>query len=71
MSKGLQEMQTTYSTIGGSNVSPKQWTTGVVIKLLEATHDQWLYRCIQVHDRVQGTLATLWKEELQKEIEAQ
>jgi hypothetical protein len=71
VSKGLQEIQTTYSTINGSNASPKQWTTGVVIKLLEATHGQWLYRCIQVHDRVQGTLATLRKEELQKEIEAQ
>jgi hypothetical protein len=43
----------------------------VVVKLLEATHGQWLYRCIQVHDRTQGTLATLQKEELQKEIEAQ
>jgi hypothetical protein len=43
----------------------------VVVKFLEATHGQWLYRCIQVHDRTQGTLATLQKEELQKEIEAQ
>ena len=43
----------------------------MVIKLLEATHGQWLYRCIQVHDRVQGTLATQRKEELQREIEDQ
>ncbi len=71
VSKGLREIQTTYSTFDGSNVSPKQWTTGVVIKLLETTHGQWLYWCIQVHDRVQGTQATLRKEELQKEIEAQ
>ncbi len=71
MSKGLQEIQTTYSAINGCIVSPKQWTTRVVVKLLEATHGQWLYRCIQIHDRTQGTLATLWKEELQKEIEAQ
>ncbi len=71
VSKGLREIQTTYSAIDGSNVSPKQWTTGVAVKLLEATHGQWLYRCIQVHDRTQGTLAMLQKEELQKEIEAQ
>jgi hypothetical protein len=71
VSKGLREIQTMYSAIDGSNVTPKQWTTGVVVKLLEATHGQWLYRCIQVHDRTQGTLATLRKEELQKEIEAQ
>ena len=42
---------------------------GIIIKLMEATHGQWLYRCIQVHDRVQGTRAMLRKEELQQEIE--
>ncbi len=67
----LQEIQTTYSVVDGSNDSPRQWTTGMVIKLLETTHGQWLYQCIQAHDRVQGTQATLWKEELQNEIEAQ
>jgi hypothetical protein len=71
VTKGLQEIQTTYSVVKGSDVSPEQWTTGVVIKLLETTHGQWLYWCIQVHDRVQGTQATLRKEELQNEIEAQ
>ena len=64
VSKGVRDIQTTYSAIDGSNVSPEQWTTGGVVKLLEATHGQWLYRCIQIHDRTQGTLATLWKEEL-------
>ncbi len=67
----LGEIQATYTSIEGSRVMPKQWTTEVVIKLLEATHGQWLYRCVQVHDRVQGTLATQRKEELQREIEDQ
>jgi len=71
VAKDLREIQATYSEIEGSNVMPEQWTIGVVIKLLETTHGQWLYRCIQVHDRKQGTQATLWKEELQREIEAQ
>jgi hypothetical protein len=48
-----------------------QWTVGVIIKLLETTHGQWLYRCIEVHDRVRGTQVMLVKEELQREIEAQ
>ncbi len=38
---------------------------------LEATHGQWLYCSIQIHDRCKDTQATLGKEELQKEIEAQ
>ncbi len=65
----LREIQATYTSIKGSGIMLEQWTTGVVIKLLETTHGQWLYRCVQVHDRVQGTIATQWKEELQREIE--
>ncbi len=64
----LREIQATYTSIEGSRVTPEQWTTGVVIKLLEATHGQWLYHCAQVHDRVQGTLAIQRKEELQRDI---
>jgi hypothetical protein len=60
-----------YTSIEGSGVTPEQWTTGVLMKLLEATHGQWLYCCVQVHDRVQGTLATQREEELQREIEDQ
>ncbi len=65
----LREIQATYTSIEGSGVMPEQWTIGVVIKLLEATHGQWLYRCVQVHDRVQGTIAPQRKKELQREIE--
>jgi hypothetical protein len=67
----LREIQTAYRVIAGSWVTPEQWTTSVVIKLLEATHGQWLYQCVQVHDKVQGALAMQHKEELQREIEAQ
>jgi hypothetical protein len=67
----LREIQSAYSEFDGSDVSQEQWTTGVVIKLSEATHWQWLYHCVQVHDKMKGTLATLWMEELQREIEAQ
>ena len=35
------------------------------------THGQWLYRNIQFHDKISGTLVTLRKEELQLEIERQ
>jgi hypothetical protein len=43
VSKGLREIQSNHSMTEGSNVSPEQWTTGVIIKLLEVTHGQWLY----------------------------
>jgi hypothetical protein len=60
-----------YTTVEGSNVTGEQWAAGVIIKLLETTHGRWLYRCVQVHDRVSGTQATQHKEELQMAIEAQ
>jgi hypothetical protein len=67
----LREIQSMFTCIEGSRLTPEQWGRGVVTKLLEATHGQWLYRCAQVHDRVQGTLPTQHKEDLQREIEYQ
>jgi hypothetical protein len=28
---GLREIQSTYTAVNGSNVSPEQWTTGVIL----------------------------------------
>ena len=39
-----------------------------MIKLIEVTHGQWLYRNVHVHDKVAGVHATRRKEELRKEI---
>ena len=47
------------------------WAKGLAIKLLEATHGQWLYRNMLVHDPVSGLKAAKSKEELQREIEDQ
>jgi hypothetical protein len=44
---------------------------GLVTKLLEVMHGQWLYHNIQVHNKISGTPVMLWKEELQLEIEWQ
>jgi hypothetical protein len=43
----------------------------MVLKLLEATHGQWIYRNVQIRNSVAGTEVTLWKEEIQQEIEEQ
>ena len=50
---------------------PDQWVQGLILKLLKATHGQWIYRNIQIHDPVPGTQATVRKEVIQQEqIEA-
>ncbi len=71
VTRSIRRIQETYMTTIGSNLSPKKWTVGVVTKLHKATHGQWLYQCVQIHDRLNGTNATLRKEELQREIESQ
>jgi hypothetical protein len=48
---------------------PSQWSKGLVVKLLEVTHGQWLYLNVHVHDAISGALAIAKKEELQKAIE--
>jgi hypothetical protein len=45
--------------------------TGLVTKLLQVTHAQWIYRCLLVHDRTSGTLVTLYKTKLLEEISIQ
>jgi hypothetical protein len=48
-----------------------QWAQGLILKLLKATHGQWLYWNVQIHDTVLGTQVTIRKEAIQKEIKEQ
>ena len=52
-------------------MNSERWARGLILKLLEATHGQWIYQNIQIHDSVAGTQATLRKEAIQCEIEEQ
>ena len=65
----MQQLQETYSTLRGCNTSASLWGSGLVTRLLEITHGQWLYRCVQIHDKTQGTLITNRKENIQRQIE--
>ena len=46
-----------------------RWASGLVVRLLEITHGQWLYRNVVVHDRTAGRLAVVCKERIMAEIE--
>jgi hypothetical protein len=71
ISKGMQEIQWTYHIRKGTRVSPERWAQGLILKLLKATHGQWIYRNIQIHDTVAGMQATLRKESIEQEIKKQ
>lgn len=51
--------------------SATSWTRGLVIRLLQVTHDQWLARNEFVHDRVEEGLTREAAQTLQDNIEAQ
>ena len=65
----MRSLQETHSMLRGCNTSASLWGPGLVTRLLEITHGQWLYRCVQIHDKTQGTLITNRKENLQRQIE--
>ena len=63
--KEARQLQEEYRIACGSWTTGRRWTEGIISKLLEATHGQWLYRNIQVHDKTAGLAATAHKEEIQ------
>ena len=71
ISKEIVEIQSDHNTMAGSKLGIDTWSRGLITKLLETTHGQWLYRNVVVHDRKSGAAATKRKEEIQMEIEKQ
>ena len=69
ISKEIVSLQNQWLIVNGSELSLEKWATGLVTKLLEITHGQWLYRNLVVHDEVSGVLANKRKEELMMRIE--
>jgi hypothetical protein len=67
----MRDIQAEYADSVGSYTPLTMWAQALVTKLLEITHGQWMYRCVQTHDTVSGTLATARKELFQTEIEKQ
>ena len=68
ISKEMVEIQREFCEVVETKMTAEQWARGLIIKLLEITHGQWLYRNVHVHDKVTGTLVTERKEELRDAI---
>jgi len=71
ISKELVELQKYALVESDSKLTAEKWAKELVIRLLEITHGQWLYRNVMVHDRSSGDLVTRRKEEIRKELEEQ
>ena len=42
----------------GTPTTPTSWDKGLIVRLIEITHVQWLYLNVHVHDTVTGLHAT-------------
>ena len=71
ISRELVELQKYAVVESGSRMSVEKWAQELVIKLLEITHGQWLYRNVVVHDKTAGDLVTRRKEEIRAALEEQ
>ena len=71
VSKEVIQLQEEFATVQGMGMALKRWSGGLITRLLEVSHGQWIYRNLLVHDRIAGVLATKKKEELQREIQRQ
>ena len=71
ISKKLVCMYEDFHTLTGEGITTLSWASQLVVRLLEVTHGQWIYRNVQVHDDQQGLLRTREKEAIQQQIEAE
>ncbi len=61
-------IQQKYYALNGSKMSLEKWSLGLITRLLEIMHGQWVYWNFIVRDPVLGIIATARKEELLREI---
>ena len=71
VSTRMRSIQCDYHHLQGTHMNPKCWARGLIQKLLEVTHGQWIYWNIQIHDSVAGTQAALRKEAIQGDLKEQ
>ncbi len=69
LSKKLECIQGDYHANTGESIAGLAWAKQHLVRLLEVTHGQWIYRNIQVRDEQQETIRTQEKEALQRDIE--
>jgi len=71
LSVELIELQKYALVEAESRLTIDKWAKELVIRLLEITHGQWIYRNVMVHDRTAGELVSKRKEEIRKALEEQ
>ena len=71
LAKNFWTIQRNYLLQEDTQLTVDSWLKGLVTKLLEMTHAQWIFRCISKHHRTKGSLVLKANEDLLKEIDRQ
>ena len=71
LSVELVELQKYALVEAESRLTIDKWAQELVIRLLEITHGQWIYRNVMVHDRTAGEIVSKRKEAIRKALEDQ
>jgi hypothetical protein len=71
ISKEAVEIQRRAEDAGKCTMTVNNWSAGLVTKLLEVTHGQWLYRNVHVHDALTGEKVMMRKAAIRREVEFQ
>ncbi len=69
--KEVVQIQSNMEDCGRCQLLVESWSAGLVTKLLEVTHGQWLYQNVHVQDVVQGEKVINRKEMICRELETQ
>ena len=69
--KECRALQQQYRVEQGLRDNSRKWMRILIIKLMECTHGQWLYRNVVVHDATQGMERRVHKEQIRDEIRQQ
>jgi hypothetical protein len=69
ISRRLVDIQRDYFALRNASWKLDRWAMGLVVRLLEITHGQWLYWNVVVHDATSGRLAVARKDEIAEKIE--
>ncbi len=71
VSSKMITIQREYFDMKGTGWRLDKWASGLVVRLLEITHGQWLYRNVAVHDSVVGRLSLNRQADIAMQIEQQ
>jgi hypothetical protein len=68
VSKEVLSILSRAQEMGKKKLSIQSWCAGLVTRLLEVTHGQWLYRNVHMNDILTGDIATQRKEVIRREL---